>query len=264
MTMASLLTDMQAAPLGLNNRRTSLDGSTRSPPILHRQRSFNPLWRSAHATVPEERPPSSLSFLSETSTVRPVSMLSTAASTAAILPLLSEDGRETPQPSKMDSPPTKLRQRHLPSLSLTLVPGPTNSTPPRSETPSFPTLSPKMMQRGHSENPYGTGHSSMRSHYFSAAGSSNGGSTPTSKTTSFANTPGEASRGSDDSDHGVNLVRRVSLSDLKIPQRISNSQAKIGQDLKRVKEFKEGVEGRFPNSCALPILQDANGHSTIR
>lgn len=137
---------------------------------------------------------------------------------------------------KMESPPTKLRQRHLPSLSLTLLPGATTSTPPESSAAaSFPSFPPRMMQRAHSENPYGTAHSSLRSHYFTAANSS--------KSSTLASTPGAASRRSDDSDGSVNLVRRVSLSDLKIPQRISNAQAKIGQDLKRVKEFKEGVEG---------------------
>ena len=34
----------------------------------------------------------------------------------------------------------------------------------------------------------------------------------------------------------------MSLSDLRIPPRISSAQAKIGQDLQRVKEFKDGVE----------------------
>ena len=37
------------------------------------------------------------------------------------------------------------------------------------------------------------------------------------------------------------------MSDLRIPPRISNAQAKIGQDLKRVKEFKDGVEGGYLN-----------------
>lgn len=39
------------------------------------------------------------------------------------------------------------------------------------------------------------------------------------------------------------VTRRVSLSDLRIPTRITNAQARIGQDLQRVREFKAGVEG---------------------
>lgn len=155
--------------------------------------------------------------------------------------------RDSYPSTKFDNPPTKLRQRHLPSLSLTLVPGTAiTSTPPKSAGPSFPVLSPRAMQRTHSENPYASSQSSsFRSHYFTAPSSSNGdsASTSTSKSTSLANTPGAMSRKSNDSSGSViDIVRRVSLSDLKIPQRISNSQAKIGQDLQRVKEFKEGVE----------------------
>lgn len=38
-------------------------------------------------------------------------------------------------------------------------------------------------------------------------------------------------------------VRRVSMSDLRVPQRIATAQARIGQDLQRVRDFKSGIEG---------------------
>lgn len=241
-----------------DNRRPSLDGvQPRSPPVIQHRRSFNPLWRSATSTVPEERPQSSLSFLSETSTVRPLSTLPTAASTATIIALKHERKASVDTSSKAESPSTtRLRQRHLPSLSLTLLPSATGCAPPRSPGPSFPALSPRMMQRAHSENPYDTSHSPIRCHYFTttsrATSSTHSGTSPSSKGTSIAETP-PAQRFSrlEELDGSGMLVRRVSLSDLKIPQRISNAQAKIGQDLKRVKEFKEGVEGKAMDEITL-------------
>lgn len=223
-------------------KRSSVDGPILSPPVLHHRRSFNPLWRTTTTTVPEERPGSSLSLLSETSTVRPLPALPSVPSTSTSY-AYSEVAKIEVVNTAVDSPPTRLRQRHLPSLSLTLVSGRvTSSTPPRSAEPSFPAFSPRTMQRAHSENPTsGSQFSSLRSHYFTPV-SSKAVSTSSSKTTSLANTPGGSSKKSADSDGSASIVRRVSLSDLKIPQRITNAQAKIGRDLKRVKEFKEGVD----------------------
>lgn len=42
---------------------------------------------------------------------------------------------------------------------------------------------------------------------------------------------------------GLGLVRRNSLSDLRIPSRITSSQARIEEDLERVKEFAKGIDG---------------------
>lgn len=53
------------------------------------------------------------------------------------------------------------------------------------------------------------------------------------------------------------VTRRVSLSDLRIPSRITNAQARIGQDLKRVKEFKAGVEGMQKHFIALHCAQES-------
>jgi hypothetical protein len=44
---------------------------------------------------------------------------------------------------------------------------------------------------------------------------------------------------------GNTLARRVSLSDLKIPTRITSAQQKLGEDLRRIKQFRYGVEGQL-------------------
>jgi hypothetical protein len=44
---------------------------------------------------------------------------------------------------------------------------------------------------------------------------------------------------------GAQLARRVSLSDLKIPTRITSAQQKVGEDLRRIMQFRYGVEGQF-------------------
>lgn len=44
---------------------------------------------------------------------------------------------------------------------------------------------------------------------------------------------------------GVELQRRNSLSDLRIPSRITSSQARIEEDLERVREFAKGIESEF-------------------
>ena len=42
---------------------------------------------------------------------------------------------------------------------------------------------------------------------------------------------------------GQEVARRNSLSDLRIPSRITSSQARIEEDLERVKEFAKGIDG---------------------
>lgn len=74
--------------------------------------------------------------------------------------------------------------------------------------------------------------SAMRQNtYFTIGSTSTQGSSPGAETL-FASGPS-----------GQQAQRRLSLSDLRIPERITNAQAKIGQDLQRVKDFKSGVEG---------------------
>ena len=58
------------------------------------------------------------------------------------------------------------------------------------------------------------------------------------------NTPSPGSRSVENAGR-VGVARTFSLSDLKIPPRISSTQAKIGEDLKRVRHFKEGIEGKL-------------------
>lgn len=200
------------------------------------------------SVVMEERPPSSLSLLSDTATVRPLSM-----SQAKTLPVAIAQTENTsklanttsPINTAIQPPPTRLRQRHLPSLSLTLTTGRPAVRSPKSAGLVFPSPSPRALQRAHSEDPHGPATNVFGTGYFgnSVPSSSSNGS---SSKTSFIGTPsaGHRSYHSDGSDDSMNVVRRVSLSDLKIPQRITNAQAKIGQDLKRVKQFKDGVEGK--------------------
>jgi hypothetical protein len=47
------------------------------------------------------------------------------------------------------------------------------------------------------------------------------------------------------SGNGGQLARRLSLSDLKIPTRITSAQQKVGEDLKRIMQFRKGVKGLF-------------------
>lgn len=54
---------------------------------------------------------------------------------------------------------------------------------------------------------------------------------------------------------GAGVVRRNSLSDLRIPARITSSQRRIEEDLERVKEFAKGVEGESSlNGVAIEAL----------
>ena len=222
------------------------------------RRSFNPIVRSEQPAIPE-RPPSSLSLLSETSTVRPLATVRPKLLSTTSL----SNGRQTVVPARLTAtssasqkgpPSPSLRRRHLPSLSLTLLPGMLTSTPPRTATGREPVAIPAA---GPASRPFtSVGH---------ASGSSINGTPPQltpsgsgyfhSGNASFASalgaSPGALSNRSNRSNGSSGqgqIGRRVSLSDLRIPPRISNAQAKIGQDLKRVKEFKDGVEGEFLNA----------------
>ena len=44
---------------------------------------------------------------------------------------------------------------------------------------------------------------------------------------------------------GARPFRRLSMRDLTVPARISNAAVRIGQDLQRVRQFKDGIEGAF-------------------
>lgn len=50
---------------------------------------------------------------------------------------------------------------------------------------------------------------------------------------------------SGDHDHPAVINRRNSLSDLRIPARITNAQVRIEEDIERVKRFAEGIEGEI-------------------
>lgn len=191
-------------------------------PHVQTRRSFNPLFRSATANVPatiSDRPVSTLSLLSDTSTVRPTATMGAGAS----------EGSEV---SEQPDTPT-LRRRHLPSLSLTLMPsasaassiGPA-ATSTRVCTPRASPLAVPVPL------PY---ESSLPSPYFASLVPSGPtlGTSPEGQSTTSSNSSASVSAA---------LIRRVSLSDLRIPARISSAQAKIGQDLQRVKDFKDGVE----------------------
>lgn len=191
---------------GMLERRQSVEFAKQPVQI---RRSFNPLFRSVTASnVPStisERPLSTASLLSDTSTVRPL---------------------PTSEIEQQPGTPT-LRRRHLPSLSLTLLPGASAPVTAQSAAKlSTPKASPLSLAIGNAEI------ADSPSSYFATLipGPSNLGASPGAKSTTSSN--GSASA----------LVRRVSLSDLRIPPRISSAQAKIGQDLQRVKEFKDGVE----------------------
>lgn len=49
----------------------------------------------------------------------------------------------------------------------------------------------------------------------------------------------------EDQTGGQDVARRNSLSDLRIPSRITSSQVRIEEDLERVKEFAKGIDGAF-------------------
>lgn len=188
------------------SRRPSFEPVRSAPPSgLATRRSIFPLRQPfASTTIAEERPQS---VMSDASTLRPLS----------------------PQVTPI------LRKRHLPSLALSLLPGaPARATPDSTNAAGSANslASPSLHLRQHS-SPQARTLATSASGYFGSpshpSGEGNGSS------------PGSRSLASDGSG---GIIRRVSLSDLKIPPRISNAQVKIGQDLQRVKEFKEGVEGR--------------------
>lgn len=54
---------------------------------------------------------------------------------------------------------------------------------------------------------------------------------------------------------GHEVVRRNSLSDLRIPSRITSSQVRIEEDLERVKEFAKGIDGAFLRALAVLSAQ---------
>lgn len=85
---------------------------------------------------------------------------------------------------------------------------------------------------------------------------------PTTRTPSFASVSSRAEDvprprtamgvhlpSSEQGEAGQVIVRRNSLSDLRIPSRITSSQARIEGDLERVKEFARGVDGGLLSSA---------------
>lgn len=174
-----------------------------------------------------ERPPSSVSYLSETSTVRPSFTHRPQVRQQAGSSDPSQDVLSKPAKTQEEHTKFVLRRRHLPSLSLSLLSGlAPKTTRPSTATgpPGVPLASPPPMPRTASARVVTSGGYFAQAQHEFLHGSS----------------PGGHSLHSDGSTSG--LVRRVSLSDLKIPPRISSVQAKIGQDLKRVKVFKEEIE----------------------
>jgi hypothetical protein len=141
--------------------------------------------------------------------------------------------RISPQPNRL-SPGA----RQLPHLRLVGRPGSSEQlyarTPPSEYPPdqTQPQPSPTLRLRPLTADP-----TSKPNSYFTISAGSSAAQTPT---------------GDDAAPSG--LTRRVSLSDLRIPSRITNAQAKIGQDLQRVREFKTGVEGSFPRPLQAAVL----------
>ncbi|KAK4702432.1 hypothetical protein P7C70_g3791, partial [Phenoliferia sp. Uapishka_3] len=148
---------------------------------------------------------SDVSNASTSSTLRPQSNVSTLGP----LPRIRREGSTSSRQEKGKGrpPPTRAQQQgHRPSSSL-------SSAFDRPRSP-FPPPAPSASSRAQSPSRPRTAMAVDRpaSYYF------------------------------DDGMGGLEVPRRNSLSDLRIPSRITSSQARIEEDLERVKEFAKGID----------------------
>ena len=179
--------------------------------------------------IAEERPESRLSALSETPTVRRRSTHAVAGwmpwkSQQTLSNSAFRNGAAWPQSLKRQPSLSKTPSIHArPKSDAVITAAPMHCLPlPSAARPKhFSAIQPRPVNG-----------------YFASSSNSY-------ITASNGTSPGSRSARSESS---VHVARRVSLSDLKIPPRISIAQAKIGEDLRRVREFKRGVEGESHSS----------------
>jgi len=207
----SAKTSTPGASISPTLRRTpSFDpGRTPQSSQLSARRSVLPLRQPFATSIAEERPSSSMSLWSETSTVRPFPQAK------LVKPRYDTKGKAVAS--------------YLPSSKLSIVPNLASTSAgssPRMTAPSSSSSSLFLLQKALTPT------RTMKEYFDENTFSS----------TQEGSSPGSRSNTSVNSRRGT-IVRRVSLSDLRIPPMISMAQAKIGQDLRRVKEFKQGVEG---------------------
>jgi hypothetical protein len=180
----------------------------------------SPLSMPSPPKEPEPAMPNSFSTMSMASTIKPDRFYSSSD---------ASPDRLTISPSAATLHPYQTPdRRQLPPLRLVSRPGSKEQlyarTPPTDSPLTLASLehSPSLQLRPFTADP-----SSRPNSYFTIGPSSSAGQSPGGPEVNGSNS----------------MARRVSLSDLRIPTRITNAQAKIGQDLQRVRDFKSGVEG---------------------
>lgn len=195
-------------------------------------------------TEPNQRPESSMSLLSQTSTVRP------SFRTGPVLaPAFRFGGLPNSAASKPDKPPSAWKLRpmynptqapqgrntrsgHSPNLSLSLLPGMSN----------FSATSPRTIDNDGEQDQVILTTSHQHEIRSACAVAENSGYFARAQAEDTRQSISPGSRSLNSSTSG-SLSRRVSLSDLRIPLRISQAQRKVGKDLLRLRQFKTGVEG---------------------